>query len=399
MKIKELFTQIQPKQKLFIYGFGIAGRWLADNLPQDIVLAGFIDTDHKKAGKTTFGVDVYTPDSVKKIIDEDSVIVNTVIDIQDVIDIVNRLPKKKVFPLGLYLSEMQIEDHKNNTGESEQFLSYSLEAVRVCHEGYYAEDKLFLRSVDLVITEKCSLKCQDCSNLMQYYEEPVNVTFEEIVKDFDALTNRVSHIFEVRLIGGEPFMNKDIYSILDYLYSKTNISKIVVYSNAMIPIKEIHADILANPKLVFSLTNYGSLAKNTPKVVDQLKKLGASFRLHEPENWTDSGVIRDFQRTQQGLEKLFEDCCGKNLLTLSDGKLYRCPFAANADRLSAIPSDERNYAELNASPEEIKKYTREIKFLPACNYCKGRSFDSPSIVPAIQAEKPISYIKFSKRDE
>jgi MoaA/NifB/PqqE/SkfB family radical SAM enzyme len=229
---------------------------------------------------------------------------------------------------------------------------------------------------------------------MQYYEEPKNISFEEIVKDFDDLTSKVSHIFEIRLIGGEPFMNKDIYKILEYLFSKSNFSKVVVYSNAMIPIKEENVKILKDKRLVFSMTNYGNLAKNTPKVVEQLDRLGIAYRLHEPENWTDSGVIHDFKRSQNGLEKIFEDCCGKNLLTLSMGKIYRCPFAANADRLNAIPPNELNYVSVENSSEMIKKYTREIKYLPACNYCKGRSFDSPSIEPAIQAERPLSYIKF-----
>ncbi len=395
MKILELFSQFEPNQKVFIYGYGIAGRWLAENLPKQITLSGFIDTDHKKSGVTHFGVNAYTPDQARKVLDSNSIIINTVIDIQDVKDILKRFNIKNVYALGMYLSDLNIKEFINNTGESDEFLEYSLEAVRVCHEGYYSEDKLFLRSVDLVITEKCSLKCKDCSNLMQYYEEPKNISFEEIVKDFDDLTAKVSHIFEIRLIGGEPFMNKDIYKILEYLFSKSNFSKVVVYSNAMIPIKENHADLLKDKRLVFSLTNYGDLAKNTPKVVQQLDRLGISYRLHKPENWTDSGVIHDFKRSQNGLEKIFEDCCGKNLITLSMGKIYRCPFAANADRLKAIPSNELNFVTLDKdSPEKIKKYTREIKYLPACNYCKGRSFDAPAIVPAIQAQQPLNYIKF-----
>ncbi len=28
---------------------------------------------------------------------------------------------------------------------------------------------LNVKHLDLVLTEKCSLKCKDCSNLMQYY--------------------------------------------------------------------------------------------------------------------------------------------------------------------------------------------------------------------------------------
>ena len=33
----------------------------------------------------------------------------------------------------------------------------------------FSKDKLRVKHLDLVLTEKCSLKCKDCSNLMQYY--------------------------------------------------------------------------------------------------------------------------------------------------------------------------------------------------------------------------------------
>jgi hypothetical protein len=163
----------------------------------------------------------------------------------------------------------------------------------------------------------------------------------------------------------------------------------------MIPFKKEHKELLNNKKLVFSLTDYGSLAKNTHKIVESLRELGASYRLHPPENWTDSGVIDNFKRTPVENEVIFENCCGKNLLTLSDGRIYRCPFSANADRLNAIPLDDNNFVNANATPTEILNFTRNIKSLPACNFCKGRSFDSPKIVPAIQTLAPLKYVKIN----
>jgi len=391
-----IFNELTDADEIYIYGYGIAGKWFFDNLPNKESLKCFIDTDQKKSGISDLGVPIKTPQQLPDTLGPNAAIIITVIDIQDVIDIVKKMKCKKVIPLGLYLDELDVSTYENNTGESIPFLKYSLEAVRSCHQGYFSENELFLRSVDLVITEKCSLKCKDCSNLMQYYEKPVDVGIDEISRDFEVLASNVNHIFEVRLIGGEPFMNKDIYKILDYLYSVPNVSKIVVYSNAMIPIKPEFQKLLTHEKLVFSLTDYGNLAKNTPKVVAQLEALGASYRLHPPENWTDSGQIYDFKRTDPEMVSLFESCCGKNLLTLSEGKLYRCPFSANADRLHAIPDDSRNYVSVDSSPENIRRFTREINYIPACNHCKGRSYDSPSIVPAIQALKPLDYVRLER---
>ena len=383
---------ISDDQDVYIYGFGLAGKWLSANLSGNI--KAFIDTDYKKVGREFLGHKVISIPDAQKICDKDSLIVVTVIDIQDVLSIVERIPHKKWIALGSHLNDTKATN--NPVEESVSFVEYSLKAVEDCHKGFFSKDRLFLRSVDVVITEKCSLKCKDCSNLMQYYEAPVNISLDEIVRDFQELTSAVDQIYEIRLIGGEPFMNKDIYKIIQYLSASPKITKLVVYSNAMIPIKEDQAEILRNPKVVFSLTDYGSLSKNTTKVTQSLDTLGVAYRLHPPENWTDSGTIFDFKRSLEDQKHLFSECCGKNLLTVTDGKLYRCPFAANADRLRGIPEDALNSVSVKASPQEIRYYISEIEYLPACNYCKGRSFGAPEIVPAIQALKPISYEKFPR---
>lgn len=195
-------------------------------------------------------------------------------------------------------------------------------------------------------------------------------------------------------------MNKDIYRIMDYFNNNNKITKQVVYSNATIPLKEEFVDILKHPKVVFTLTDYrkvtkGAIERNTAKVHEALKRLDVPHRLHDPENWTDSGVLQDFKRDVPEMKEMFLDCCARNLITLTDNKLYRCPFAANADRLQGMPDDKRNYVSVNASTNDIKKYINDIEYIPACNFCKGRSYSAPEIESAIQTPKPLPYEKYT----
>lgn len=393
MKINDLKNISKSYDSVYIYGFGIAGKWLANKL--EFRVSGFIDTDSKKSGQIYNGIKVRSYLEALNMVGQNSLIIISIIDIQDVLDMVKNTNCKSSLALGLYLDDYE-ENLCELDGETAEFIGYSLNAVKKCHEGHFSEDTLFLRSVDLVITEKCSLKCKDCSNLMQYYESPRDINILTIEENMNLLLANVDYIYEVRLIGGEPFMNKEIYSILEYLYTLPKIEKIVIYTNGMIPLKLEKIDILRNPKLVFSVTDYGDIAKNTHKVIKQIEQLGLVCRSHAPEYWTDSGKIVNFDRSQEDMEKLFAACCGKNLITLSDDKLYRCPFAANADRLGAVPKNKSNYVHVDESQEEIKKYTRSIKFIPACNFCNGRSFDAQTIEPAIQTKKPLQYIKHEK---
>ena len=43
----------------------------------------------------------------------------------------------------------------------------------------------------------------------------------------------------------------------------------------------------------------------------------------------------------------------------------------------------------------IKKYINDIEYIPACNFCKGRSYSAPEIESAIQTPKPIPYEKYT----
>jgi sulfatase maturation enzyme AslB (radical SAM superfamily) len=228
---------------------------------------------------------------------------------------------------------------------------------------------------------------------MQYYSSPKNLSFEEIVQDFDRLMASVDHIFEIRLIGGEPFMNKEIYRVLEHIITTPNISRVVVYTNAMVPINAKYAALLRDKRIVFSITNYGQLANKTSEVISQIDDLGINYRQSPPVNWTDSGTILSKKISAASAQDLFEKCCGKNLLTLSDGKLYRCPFAANGERLGAFSSEDGSGVSLSARKFEIKKYVSDRQHIAACKYCKGRSFDSPEIIPAVQVKSPIDYVR------
>lgn len=391
-----MFDNINLKKynNIYIYGFGLTGKWLSENLNKKV--EAFIDTDEKKSGFQHNSVKVLSVNDAEKILGPNDLIIVTIVDIQDIIYILDKkFSKTQWLPLGPYLKEIDFKNSINNTVEDIDFIKYSAEAVEKCQNAFINNDPLFLRSLDVVISEKCSLKCKDCSNLMQYYLEPRNFSFDQVKNEFEELTKNIRHIFEIRLIGGEPFMNKEIYEIIDYFLDHKKITKLVIYTNGTIPLKKDRIEKYSNSKLVFTITDYGTLSKNTDKVHDLLKELSVTTRRHPPENWTDSAKIFDFKRDEKEMKELFEVCCGKNLLTTMNGKLYRCPFAANAESLSAIPKDKNNSVSISASAEEILNYTRKIKYIPACNFCNGRSFDMKEIVPAIQTKEPITYKKLS----
>lgn len=386
-----LLPALQPNGKFLIYGFGVAGKWLADNCRGRV--RAFIDSDEKKHKFKYCGIQVVGKEEGKKLASPGDIIIITVMDVQDVyFDTLDVFDNNEVVCLGDYLQSTP--SLINNTGETDEFIEYSLNAIEVCHKNFRAKNRNFLHSLDVVITEKCSLNCKDCSNLMQYYEDPRNLLTSDIISDFNSIASTIDHIYEVRLIGGEPFMHKEIYEHIEYFLSHPKIGKLVIYTNATIPLNEARLSRLREKKLIFSITDYGHLSRNTERVTQVLDKLRIAYRALPPSNWTDSGFMRDFKRSKDQMRDLFRKCCAKNLFTLMYGRLYRCPFAGNAERLGGIPKEIGNSVSVSSDASVLQQFVNDIDHIPACNYCNGRSHDAPEITPAIQAPRGLAYQKY-----
>ena len=95
-----------------------------------------------------------------------------------------------------------------------------------------------------------------------------------------------------------------------------------------------------------------------------------------------------------------------NLATMTDGKLFRCPFSANIERLAAIPDNPSDYVSVRGyskNPQnfpDLKKkvrwFLRDKALISACDSCAGRTYGDPEITPGIQVIKPIEYKKFNR---
>ena len=279
---------------------------------------------------------------------------------------------------------------------------YSIEhikyLVRTClhhHENYLHPETLSVQSVDLMITEKCSMKCRDCSNLMQYYEHPENADLAQMYAMIDGLCDQMDEIYEFRVIGGEPFMHKDLHTVVDYVCRKPNVLKVSIFTNATIVPRETQWGALQHEKVRMFITDYDALSRNIRPLVAALESRGIAFVSEKANNWTNCATLDKHDRTVAENEILFAQCCAKNLATLADGRLYRCPFAANAAKLKAVPDYQDDYLVVaNSDREQIRAFLRDKTYIKTCDHCAGRSYGDKVITPGIQTKQPLAYVKW-----
>jgi len=362
---------------MIIFGAGVVGEALFYACRKNnIRIDCFCDNNTSK--KELLGLKVVRPSEAKK--GQEFIIASTYI--KDIVAQLKLLGHENWHTCNEFLTDFNVFDYTYSVPTD--FAVYVINTCMLCQRKYVDKDGLFLHTVDIMITEKCTLRCRDCSNLMQYYKHPANCDTVELFDSIDKLCSIVDEVNDFRVIGGEVFLNKDWYLIVNRLVDKNKARKILIYSNGTIIPRNI--DKMKTTNVLFLITDYGKdLSRKKDDMIKLLKKLNISYHSFEAKGWTNCAEIAKHERSEKENLDLFSRCCANDLLTLSNGRLYKCPFAANLSRLNVIDVD---YVELN-DKERIKNFIGKRISLAACDYCNGRSWDAPHITPAIQAKSPV----------
>lgn len=242
-------------------------------------------------------------------------------------------------------------------------------------------EKLVISRMDLVLTTRCSLKCESCANLMQYYEKSSDVSLEVIHKSMDRLLRAVDYIGSIYVLGGEPFLYRDLDLVLDYLSPNDNLGEMIVVTNGTICPPEENRKLwesLQNRKVKIRISDYGVLSRNIDLLVNQCEKHNVTYIKEEKGHFYDVGNMKSRKRTLEELDKVFRDC-STQCRSLFNGELHFCPRSAHGTDLGLVPKVGDNFVNLlqdNPSEtirEEINNLINRKKYVEACDYCDIRT--------------------------
>ncbi|MBO6193701.1 MAG: radical SAM protein [Clostridiales bacterium] len=236
--------------------------------------------------------------------------------------------------------------------------------------------------LDLVVTECCSLKCRDCSNLMQYYHHPENLSTDEVVKDLKTVLDCI-HVGELKILGGEPFVNQktviSVYELLSGEYKDRVDSINIITNGTIVPGDDCINAMKNNTKTVVTFSNYGELSKKQGELIAICKSKGIRYVLTENSyNWRDFGKPIKYDENEEFLKVQYKHCYNrKSCNTLYRGAIYVCPRQAHGIRLGLLPDikDERVdlydplYADKDGLRRAIKKLVNRKQPISSCSYC------------------------------
>lgn len=236
-------------------------------------------------------------------------------------------------------------------------------------------NKLYIDNIDLEITERCSLKCKYCFNCMQYYEKPKDIPLEIIKWETEELLSELNGIGEIRVLGGEPFMHKDLSKIVDFLHTLSDkiTSGIWIFTNATILPNEEQLRSFTKSRSKFYISDYGLDKKQRIAEFCQiLNRWGIEYEVHKLCTWYNPGTISCNNKNVDELKNMYSDCWGRDCITLLDGKLFQCEIIANANRLGLLPDFPEDYVDLRKKEslrERLDYFLNEMDHMRSCQYC------------------------------
>ncbi len=403
---------------VYIFGADIVGKVTEKILKKHgVETSGFLDNNQNRCVRKIDGIEVYHASKLAGM-DRETVIVIATTYLYDIQSQLENMGFYKWMPITGLIESNRHEDFRslisgndqtNHTGGkfTRDFIDFTVNNMVNSQKKYFDPNLLYIRSVDIILTEKCSLNCKDCSNLMQYYENPVNIESEELLGDVEDICAIADEINEIRIIGGEPLMNRHFHTITRKAAEYPNVNRVVIYTNGTICPPEEKIQAIKDDKIFVFMTSYGDLSKNESKLTAVLEKHGIQYNNYPAYSWTDCASIQIRKRSEEMNRKLFQNCCAKDTTTVTDGKVFRCPFSANVERLTAIPDAPSDYVSIRGVAKEDRKnmvqlkhqlrwFLREKPVLAACDSCNGRTYGDPEITPGIQTGDTLGYVKYTR---
>lgn len=351
---KKICALVQEKSTFYIWGAGTFGISFYELFCHEISIEGFIDSDPLKQGTTVCGIPVYAP---------------------------NYLKERKGFILVAAGWTKDIYGQLEKLGYTNKQDYLHIDDFTSLYY-WYTKQKVYLPDIGYTITEKCSLKCKDCSSFMPKVQHPKNFAVDHIINNFEQFFRYVDKVNVVVLVGGDAMMHPDFADIVEELgkrYYPDRAAHFEAYCNAVIVPNERVLQVLKKYNVFYRFTDYRPYTdgrQRIDEIVALLRKNGIRYDHVRFEKWLDCGYpqISNGIYGEDELIEFFSACDRKSCRGLYDGYVINCAMATNAARISYCKLDASDVFDITDYDES--KRIELIEYMLGCsekgylNYCR-----------------------------
>ena len=384
-------------QKIIIYGASVYGE-LAYRGLEAIGITPDYFCDQSRERKVYCGIQVISPKQLAMQYKQANIIIASADFFFEIKEALYNFECTNLFDMR-FLLEQKLSTQALSPRAQEMYANRQHYINIVNNQG---ESKVVFNRIQYVVTERCTLRCKDCSHLIPYYKKPENIDVQKHKKAFDLLLEQIDYLAELRILGGEPFLSPDIERlILDYC-DNSKIEQISIYTNGTVIPDDNVLVALKRGKVKVHISNYIINEEKIQKLTYVFDQHGIKYFVRKYDSWQESGGVEYRGYTEEQLKEKFSNCFERNGYTFLRGRLYRCPRVAHAVNLQAIPDVKKDYIDLENWGDnaiQLKKSIGDLQnkaWLDGCNYCEGPDNHIQSIPAALQCRGTIPYTRLGE---
>lgn len=377
-----LLQMFHSKQrKIYIFGAGLIGTDIAHIFERYQCFAGYIDNDVQKQaagknGKIVISLEKYIMERTEGFI-------------------VIAADQKNIPNIEKQLTSEGLKE-REDFWKYQEFMYEVFPILSV-----YEFDSSYVDLVQICLTERCTLKCQDCAHgCFAVDSHSEDLSLETAKESADIFFSKVDLVKEFVLIGGEPFLYGKLSEIIRYIGEKYR-DRIICFSittnGTILPVQEI-LDLCQRYDMLIRISNYSNTLKHLMVKYERLEKRlrdhSVSYVMGDYEiQWMDYGfktVAR--QKQESDLVQVF-DKCKTPCREIRGNKYYYCVMARSVSDNLKFNIGKEDYLDFNDLSEDYKRVLLEFElgysekgYLDMCAHCNGAEAVNYVIPAAVQLE-------------
>ncbi len=239
-----------------------------------------------------------------------------------------------------------------------------------------SEDHSDLLYLETHVADTCNLKCRGCMHFSNIAVDPNYPDLKQFDRDFRRLSELFPNIFIIRLMGGEPLLNRELGSYIKIVRDYFPSAELRIVTNGLL--------IPQQPDTLWEAVRTCHVSMDIspyPPTIKIINELTAKLDMEHIPYGTIAGELHDFRKSltltpNHNPEKTVQLCQSSHCHFLRNGKIAKCPLPLLIDDFNnAYSCDIRSedifdiYAETSGT--ELRQKLEGYADL--CRYCPDKA--------------------------
>lgn len=355
-----------------MFGYGRQGRKMYATLVRDFRIAAIVDNSPDRQGTRVGGLTVLSFGRALEIMRRHKVIVTT----------------------SQYYYQA-IRGQLDAAGLTE-YVDYVMYQQFVTEWYYRYRNRINVLKTDISLTTLCTLNCENCMQFLPYWrkgrrrENPI----EEIKEDVDVYFRCVDYLLDLDVVGGEPFLYRDLKEFITYIGEnyRARMGYVGFITNGTVVPDDGVLELLARYGMDVSISDYSGDIEYNHKIgllCEKLEEYGISYMRNKNIDWFDFGFPKEKYRYEGEEAVRHMQCCNSIEHILDDKKLFYCGLEWSAQKGGLFPIEEKAYVDLRKIESGAVEKKAILEMIMAniewgcmefCKVCGGFGIDNDNRV-------------------